>query len=249
MKKILTITILVFVLGFPLAYGHPFTEETVPPQSSNAPVGTTQVTVYYSEAVEIDFSALKVFDNTGTQIDNKDTKYFQGESSLIVTTSTLDDGVYTVTSKVLSKVDGHLVDDAFVFGVGDAAIPQELIDKQGPSELIFFPEAGARFPGLLGQTIVLGAVIASILVWGTQRKDLISKEIDEVQSFYQSKFVTLVGFGIIIVFASNILMLAAHSRQRARRRKLRREPESRAAYCPRYLARRVSCDLADLMSP
>ena len=87
MKKILTITILVFVLGFPLAYGHPFTEETVPPQSSNAPVGTTQVTVYYSEAVEIDFSALKVFDNTGTQIDNKDTKYFQGESSLIVTTS------------------------------------------------------------------------------------------------------------------------------------------------------------------
>ena len=71
----------------------------------------------YSEAVEIDFSVLKVFDSNGEQIDNRDTKYLAGEESLVVTTPPLEDGVYTVTSKVLSKIDGHLVDYAFVFAV------------------------------------------------------------------------------------------------------------------------------------
>ena len=71
MKKIFILIILV-VIGIPLVYGHPFTEETDPTQSSNAPEGITEVVVNFSEGVEIDFSELKVFDNTGNQIDNKD---------------------------------------------------------------------------------------------------------------------------------------------------------------------------------
>ena len=48
--------------------------------------------------------------------------YYEGELSLIVTTSPLEDGVYTSSVKVLSKVDGHLVPSAFLFGVGDVII-------------------------------------------------------------------------------------------------------------------------------
>ena len=51
------------------------------------------------------------------------------------------------------------------------------------SELVFLPEAGARFPGILGQTIVLGAVIASLLIWGTQNKQLIKEELDKMKFF------------------------------------------------------------------
>ena len=112
MKKLFLVLVLVISFGFPLAEGHPFTIGTDPPQASNVPTGTTQISVQYSEAVEIDFSVLKVFDSNGEQIDNRDTKYFEGEESLIVTTPPLEDGVYTVTSKVLSKIDGHLVDYA-----------------------------------------------------------------------------------------------------------------------------------------
>lgn len=211
MKKFLIIFLIIATVGFPLASAHPFTEETNPVRFSNVPAGTSEVTVYYSEGVEIDFSVLKVFDSNGDQIDNKDTKYFEGDYSLVVTTPPLTDGTYTITSKVLSKVDGHLVDDAFVFAVGDVKIDPALLETTGPSELIFFPEAGARFPGLVGQTIVLGAVIASILIWGTQRKDIIKKDLSKVESAYHSKFMSIVGFGLIIVFASNILMLTIQS--------------------------------------
>ncbi len=207
MKKLFLILILIISFGFPLAEGHPFTVETNPPQASNAATGITQISVTYSEAIEIDFSVLKVFDSNGVQIDNKDTSYFKGEQSLVVTTPPLNDGVYTVTSKVLSKVDGHLVDYAFVFGVGQVIIDPELIDKQGTSENLFYPEAAARFPGFVGETIVLGSIISSLLIWKTLRRDLIADKLSALQRNYHNKFSTITGIGLIAVFVSNILML------------------------------------------
>ena len=176
MQKLLITLLFISFISIPFVSAHPFTEETIPNLTSNAPVGTTEVIVFFSEPVDINFSELKVFDANGDQIDNKDTKYHEGELSLIVTTPPLEDGVFTVSTKVLSKVDGHLVPDAFLFAIGNVVIDPSLFDKEKPSELIYLPEAGARFPGLVGQTIVLGAVIASLIIWGTQNKQSTMKE-------------------------------------------------------------------------
>ena len=208
MRKFLIILLLILSISIPYAAAHPFTMETSPNSASNAPEGITQVIVYFSEPVELDFSSLKVFDNNGDQIDNKDTKYFEDEKSLVVTTPSLENGIYTVTSNVLSKVDGHLVPGAFNFGVGDVIVPKQQLS---PSELVFLPEAGSRFPGLVGQTIVLGVVIASILIWRTQSKQLIRKELDKLEYFHHGKFMTITGIGLVLIFASNILMLAVQT--------------------------------------
>ena len=211
MRKILLILVLISVVGFPLVSAHPFTDETIPPQFSNAPIGTSEVIVIYSEAIEINHSVLQVFDSNGEQVDNRDTQYYEGDYSLVVTTPPLEEGAYTVTSKVLSRVDGHLVPSAFVFGVGDVKIEAPVEGELSITDLIFFPEAGARFPGLVGQTIALGAVIASMFVWGTQRKDVIKDELGKFEKSFHSKFMSLVGLGLIIVFASNILMLTVQA--------------------------------------
>lgn len=208
MRKFLIISLLILSVSIPYAAAHPFTLETNPNSSSNAAEGITQVVVYFSEPVDLNFSSLKVFDNNGDQIDNKDTKYFEDEKSLAVTTSPLESGIYTVTSSVLSKVDGHLVPGAFNFGVGDVIVPEQQLST---SELVFLPEAGSRFPGLVGQTIVLGVIIASILIWGTQSKQLVKKELDELEYFHHGKFMTITGIGLLLVFASNILMLAVQT--------------------------------------
>ena len=211
MNKILVILLIVISIGIPTAYGHPFTEETHPSSSTNAPVGITEVYVIYSEPVEIDFSELKVLDSNGNQIDNKDTKYHNKESALIVTTPPLEEGVYTVTSKVLSKVDGHLVNDAFIFAVGDVRLDTSQLEKESKSESLFLPEAAARFPGLVGQTIILGSVITSLLIWGTQNKKLIIDSIEKLESSHRSKFLSITGTGLILVFVSNIVMLIVQS--------------------------------------
>ncbi|ABK78408.1 streptogramin lyase [Cenarchaeum symbiosum A] len=211
MIKILAVLALISAAMVLPASAHPFTDETIPPQFSSAPVGTSEVVVSYSESVEISFSELRVFDSIGEQVDNGDTSYFEGDNSLVVTTGPLQEGVYTVTSKVLSRVDGHLVDYAFVFGVGDVQIDRSAVEGATPTDLIFFPEAGARFPGLVGQTVVLGAAIASLFVWGTQRKDLIGEELGRFEKAFHGKFMTLVGAGLVAVFASNILMLTVQT--------------------------------------
>jgi len=211
MNKLFITLLIILSISIPYASAHPFTEETSPSSAVNAPVGITEVTVIYSEPIELDFSSLKVLDSNGDQIDNKDSKYFQGENSLIVTTPPLESGVYTVTSKVLSKVDGHLVDDAFIFGVGNVIVEKDDGQPKSIYEILFFPEAGSRFPGLVGQTMVLGAIIASMLVWGTQNKSLIRKEIEKVDIFHHGKLMTLTGIGLMLVFASNIAMLAVQT--------------------------------------
>ena len=210
MKKIWILPVLVFFLGFPLASAHPFLLDSEPGQGQNAPAGTTQIITNYSEAVEIGFSELKVYDANGNQVDNKDTAYNGGETSLIVTTPPLEDGVYTITSKVLSKIDGHLVQAAIVFGVGDVKIDSSLLEKQENSETTFIPESIARFPGLVGQTIVLGGVIVSITIWSSQQTRF-REVFADINEQFKIKFSKIIGIGVIATFASNFIMLGVQT--------------------------------------
>ena len=211
MQKFLIILLVLSFISIPFAAAHPFTEETIPSLATNTPAVTTEVIVFFSEPVDINFSELRVFDNNGNQIDNKDTNYYEGELSLVVTTPPLEDGVYTATTKVLSKVDGHLVPGAFLFAVGDVIVDPSLLGVEQPSELVFLPEAGARFPGIVGQTIVLGVVIASLFIWGTQNKHSIKEELEKIENIHHGKFMSLTGIGLGLVFVSNILMIAVQS--------------------------------------
>ena len=198
------------MIGFPLAYGHPFLLDSEPSQGQNVAVGTTQIITHYSEAVEINFSELKIYDSNGNQVDNRDTAYYNAESSLVITTSPLEDGVYTIASKVLSKVDGHLVHAAIIFGAGDVQIDASLFESQEQSETTFIPESIARFPGLVGQTIVLGGIIASIVIWSTGQTRF-KEQIALIESSFKVKFSKVIGFGIIAVFASNFIMLGVQT--------------------------------------
>ena len=210
MNKIWILLALVFFLGFPLASAHPFLLDSEPGQGQNAPAGTIQIITNYSEAVEIGFSELKVYDANGNQIDNSDTAYNGGETSLAVTTPPLEDGVYTITSKVLSKVDGHLVQAAIVFGVGDVKIDSSLLEKQESSETTFIPESIARFPGLVGQTIVLGGVIVSITIWSSQQTRF-REVFGDIHEQFKVKFSKIIGYGVIATFASNFIMLGVQT--------------------------------------
>jgi len=210
MKGLLILLLVFSTISIPIVYAHPFTEETIPSLASNAPVGTSEVIVFFSEPIDVNFSEVKVLDNNGNQIDNKDTNYFEDELSLIVTTPPLEDGVYTVTTKVLSKVDGHLIPDAFLFGVGNVDT-RNIETTSSPSEIVFLPEAGARFPGLVGQTIILGVVIASLIIWGTQNKQSIKEELEKIEKIHHKKFMSITGIGLGLVFISDILMIIVQS--------------------------------------
>ena len=211
MNKLLLLPFLILIIGIPSAYAHPFLLDSEPSQAGNAAIGITQIITKYSEAVEIDFSELKVFDGNGNQIDNGDTAYYEGENSLVITTLPLEDGVYTVTSKVLSKVDGHLVRAAVIFGAGETNVDISLLEAQEESETTFLPEAAARFPGIVGQTVVLGCAISAIAIWGTQRKHFAKENLILINRTYRSKFSKITGVALVGVLASNFVMIAVQT--------------------------------------
>jgi len=190
------------------AWAHPFIDATAPARLSSAPVGTASVTVWYSEGVELAFSSLKVYDSGGDQVDNGDTAYHEGDTSLRVTVPPLGDGVYTVASSVLSRVDGHLVGGAFIFAVGSATIDAAAAESVAPTAQVFLPEAAARLPGLLGQSLVIGAAAAFLLAAPTWRPLGLLQAAGDL---HRSRFMALVGAGAVMVLASNVLMLAAQS--------------------------------------
>ncbi len=61
MKRILIILLILSLTSIPFVSAHPFTDETIPNLSSNAPTGVSEVIVYFSEPVELSFSTIQSF--------------------------------------------------------------------------------------------------------------------------------------------------------------------------------------------
>ncbi|MFL6407604.1 MAG: copper resistance protein CopC [Nitrososphaeraceae archaeon] len=159
-----------FPNGIPKSYAHAFTIRSDPSPSQSLPTSPSKVDVYFSEPIDLRYSTIKVLDSGGKQVDNKDEHNIGGDpASLSVTlpSSGLKDGVYTVSSKVLSATDGHVVDNAFVFGIGQAVIPSAQSSKAqfGSQSQLYIPNAIARFPAYVGQVLVVGAAFATLWLW------------------------------------------------------------------------------------
>jgi copper transport protein len=209
-----------FPNGIPKAYAHAFTIRSDPSPSQSLPTPPTKVDVYFSEPIDLRYSAIKVLDAGGKQVDNNDERNIGGDpASLGVTlpSSGLKDGVYTVSTKVLSATDGHVVDNAFVFGIGQTTIPsgQHLNAQFGSQSQLYIPNAIARFPAYVGQVLVVGAAFASIWIWKPFSKvrwlnDTIAplrKRIDRsliILMVIGSAILVVSDFGIIYVQASDL---------------------------------------------
>ena len=94
--------------------------------------------------------------------------------------------------------------------MGDVKIDSSLLEKQESSETTFIPESIARFPGLVGQTIVLGGVIVSITIWSSQQTRF-REVFGDIHEQFKVKFSKIIGYGVIATFASNFIMLGVQT--------------------------------------
>lgn len=158
-------------------FGHAFVLDSSPAPSSNLETAPSRVEVFLSEPVDDSYSEVKVIGPDGKQVDNQDTQHFEGDESTLGVTlpeGGLEDGVYTVSTKMLSQIDGHVTDDAFVFGVGEGAPASGQAEQEtsGGSSLdeLSVPDAMARFPALVGQVVVVGAAFCALWLWRPFKK-------------------------------------------------------------------------------
>ena len=96
----------------------------------NAP---DRIIVWYSEPLEEQFSSISVLDPSGTNFELGQATIDPTEPrALSIASPELPDGIYVVTWKVLSAVDGHVTAGSFSFGVGDTALlpPSQVTNEQ-----------------------------------------------------------------------------------------------------------------------
>jgi copper transport protein len=195
---------MVSLLGFGAihtSFGHAFVIDSSPSQSASIAASPQQIDVFFSEPVDLRYSNLKVLDSNGKQVDKGDVRYLQNdESKLTVSVPLLKDGTYTVSTNVLSQIDGHVTENAFVFAIGQAVLPTN-VSSAGPSSTLYLPEALARFPTLLAQVMIVGAAFGSLWMWSP-----LSKIFSLTESTSKIRHIVNKNLAIYYVVASIILV-------------------------------------------
>src|SRR2546425_8518676 len=200
----------------PKAYAHAFVIGSDPFPSQSLPTPPAKVVVRLSEPVDIHYSSIKVLDAGGKELDIKDDHYVNGDHTTLSVTPPphIKDGVYTVSTKMLSETDGHVTENAFVFGVGQTTIPNAIANgATSQSSQLYLPEAVARFPSLVGQVIVVGGAFATLWIWKPVSKiSWLSDTIKALRRMIDNRIAILMIIGSGILLASDFGMIYAEAK-------------------------------------
>ncbi|MGW1990086.1 copper resistance CopC/CopD family protein [Embleya sp. NPDC001921] len=108
--------------GAGVASAHAVLQSSNPASGSTLTSAPATVTLRFSEGVEIGLGGVKVFDPSGTRVDNNQTKHGPDGDTSVVTPlrGGLPTGTYTVAWRAVSA-DSHPISGAFTFNIGQAS--------------------------------------------------------------------------------------------------------------------------------
>ena len=210
---LLIISSIIILPNIPSSYAHAFVVKSDPSPSQSLSIPPTKVDVYFSDPVDIKYSQLKVLDSDGKQIQIGDQQYINNDQSTlsVALSPNIKNGIYTVSTKVLDQTDGHVTENAFVFGVGQE-VPQNLSTTSNNYQEVSIPEAVARFPSLVGQVIVTGIVASTLWLWEPINKISRLKDVlSQPRLNIENSMIKLSIIGSIVILVANFAMIVVQA--------------------------------------
>jgi copper transport protein len=135
----------------------------------NPPV---QVELLFSEPLESKLSSISVFDANNLVVDVGDVRVDPSEPTrLTVSLRTLSEGVYTVSWKAVSSIDGHQTVGAFPFAVGSANASAVQAIQQSATARLPFSALVSKFILLAALAVLAGQRLFIALVWKPALKE------------------------------------------------------------------------------
>ncbi len=126
------------------------------------------VEMWVTEPVEAGFTRIKVLDSNGIQVQDGDTRIDPADPTHItVALTSLPEGIYTVSWKALSILDGHITTGTFPFAVGEFDADELAIVSANVSEVetVSIASVLTRWLFILGTTLIAGIVVFKPYVW------------------------------------------------------------------------------------
>ena len=160
---------LVFITSyFPAqVYAHPIITDSNPKQFQSLENPPDRVTVYFSEPIVLPYSQISVIDSEGNRADEGNPENYNGDTSTISVPlkKGIGEGTFTINTKVLSAVDGHVVDGSVVYSIGGGEADFSKIKSKSKDifDLLSIDNSLSRIPGYVGQIVIVGA--SFIFLW------------------------------------------------------------------------------------
>jgi copper transport protein len=174
--KLLLVVVAALLTAPAAASGHATLEGSAPQRGETAKEQPEAVVLRFSEPVEGNFGAVRVYDAEGSQVDEGDVFHPGGEGSELAVR--LDPGLprgsYTATYRVVSA-DGHIVSGGYVFSIGRAgSAPEEtvaeLVADRGTDTVAEIGLGVARGAQYAALALALGALAFVLLAWWPARR-------------------------------------------------------------------------------
>ncbi len=153
------------------AAAHAVLLRTDPSPQTTVKAPPTEVKLEFSEAVEVAFGAVRVFDVDGKRVDKGKIETANGRRDVVVP-ATLPGGTYTVTWRVVSA-DGHPVHGGFQFYVGAPSTisPVAIKGDTGAGRVVGWGYGAVRFTWFAALLAVIGFVVVRRFVWTPALRD------------------------------------------------------------------------------
>jgi copper transport protein len=150
----------------PSASAHALLRSSTPAGGALLTTAPPEVSITFTEQPDVRLSILHVLDSTGADVTKARARAVPGQPlQLRLPLPQLAKGVYVVTWRVVSRVDGHLTAGSFSFGVG-VAPTAEPVSTAGPSYRPSALSVAGRFGLAMGLALLLGAAAVGLLVLG-----------------------------------------------------------------------------------
>ena len=159
------------------AFAHATLDQTSPAAGQVLDQSPKNVTLGFSESVEVALGAIRVYNSKGERLEIGEPSHPGGQQSQVqVSVPKLDDDSYVVTWRVISS-DSHPVRGAFTFQVGKSAaagnlqnLTDRLLANQGGDTTVGFFYAVARFGVFASLALLVGAAAFLVFVWPAGRE-------------------------------------------------------------------------------
>jgi len=125
-----------------------------------------QVELFFSESLEPQLSSIKVVDTNNLVVDVGDVRVDPSDPTrMTVSLRSISDGVYTVTWKAVSAIDGHQTVGSFPFAVGDINAKAVSALRQSSTASLPFSALVSKLLLLAALAILVGQRLFIALVW------------------------------------------------------------------------------------
>lgn len=203
---------LVFGSALPV-FAHSELLRSIPEANAALDRSPAQVELFFSEALEPAFSSIAVLDSNGLPVDNGDSRVDPLDPThLTISLRSLRDGVYTVSWKALSAVDGHLTTGAFPFAVGNVDAAALAAAEQASRQVkVSIAEIATKWLTYIAAAALTGGALFVLVVWQPvyRREERNADSDDPMDEVWR----WLASIALAVLIAANIVALLVQAGQ------------------------------------